>query len=368
MKKNVLRITGILALVGALATGCGQTPGSIGAEAADHEASVTPKAEPTAAEEEDSTVTEVEAEEEKDVTEDAVTIRIAVQKSTYSPILTNALGYFDDAFTNSETNVELVEFSQGSAMIESINSDEVDFAFLGDLPAFSGLVNGGEYTIVGKYSEDTAKALVVRKDSGIRSLSDLAGHSYAVNFGSNVQPLAEIFLEEAGLTAADVEYTNLSFADINTALISGDIDAAVQNEPNLSKLLAATDEVEVIARAEGRKVFVGPVIARNEFLASYPATTSEFLAALQKAADWSHENGAEAVEKIAEATGLTPADVETLFALQDNNVYFTAEQLEGLKKGAADAYKYGLLTEELDVEAYIDTSYLEAAGINAEKD
>ena len=229
MKKNVLRITGILALVGALATGCGQTPGSIGAEEADHEASVTPKAEPTAAEEEDSTVTEVEAEEEKDVTEDAVTIRIAVQKSTYIPILT--LGYFDDAFTNSETNVELVEFSQGSAMIESINSDEVDFAFLGDLPAFSGLVNGGEYTIVGKYSEDTAKALVVRKDSGIRSLSDLAGHSYAVNFGSNVQPLAEIFLEEAGLTAADVEYTNLSFADINTALISGDIDVQFRTSP-----------------------------------------------------------------------------------------------------------------------------------------
>ena len=361
-------MAGIMALLGVLTTGCGQE-GSQSAQAADTEKNAvesdvaeTAAAEPAeaAAETKEPTVEETAA------TEDAVTLRVAVQKSTYSPILANALGYFDGAFTNSETKVELVEFSQGPAMIEAINSDEVDFAVLGDLPTFSGLVNGGEYTIVGKYSEDTAKALVVRKDSGIKSLSDLAGHSYAVTFGSNVQPLAEIFLEEAGITNADVEYTNLSFADINTALINGDVDAAVQNEPNLSKLLAATDEVEVIERAEGRKVFVGPVIGRNAFLAAYPNTTSEFLAALQKAADWSHENSAEAIGKIAEATGLATTDVETLFGLQDNNVYLTAGQLEGLKKGAADAYKYGLLTEEVDVEAHIDTSYLKPAGIVAE--
>lgn len=367
IKNKFLKVTGVLTLMAALTAGCAQNAQVTPVESNEDNEKVE-----VVSVESGETASGNLAEAEEVVLEgtvndeEAVTIRIAVQKSTYSPILTNALGYFDDAFTNADTKVELVEFSQGPAMIEAINSDEVDFAFLGDLPTFSGLVNGGEYKIVGKYSEDTAKALVVRKDSGIKSLSDLAGHSYAVTFGSNVQPLAEIFLEEAGITSADVEYTNLSFADINTALIAGDVDAAVQNEPNLSKLLAATDEVEVIERAEGRKVFVGPVIGRNEFLTAFPATTSEFLAALQKAADWSHENSDEAIAKIAEATGLTPTDVETLFGLQDNNVYLTAEQIEGLKKGAQDAYKYGLLKEELDVEAYIDTSFLKAAGIEAE--
>lgn len=305
----------------------------------------------------------VYAKEQGDGSEDATTIRIAVQKSTYSPYLTKALGYFDDAFSTDGTKVELTEFSQGAPMVEAVNSGDIDVAFLGDVPAFAGLINGGDYTIIGKYSEDTAKALLVRKDANIKSFEDLKGHTYATAFGSNVQPLAEIYLEKGGLTDADVQYTNLSFGDINTSIVNGDIDAAVTNEPNISKILSSTDDVEVLATAEGYKTFVGPIIAGNDFLKKYPETTSEFLAAIQKAADWSKENKDEAVSKIAEEAGLETADVQALFDQQDNNTYLTEEQIQGLQQGADDAYKYGLLKSEINVKDYIDTSYLEAAEI-----
>lgn len=305
----------------------------------------------------------VYAKEQEGGGEDATTIRIAVQKSTYSPYLTKALGYFDDAFSTDGTKVELTEFSQGAPMVEAVNSGDIDVAFLGDVPAFAGLINGGDYTIIGKYSEDTAKALLVRKDADIKSFEDLKGHTYATAFGSNVQPLAEIYLEKGGLTDADVQYTNLSFGDINTSIVNGDIDAAVTNEPNISKILSSTDDVEVLATAEGYKTFVGPIIAGNDFLKKYPETTSEFLAAIQKAADWSKENKDEAVSKIAEEAGLETADVQALFDQQDNNAYLTEEQIQGLQQGADDAYKYGLLKSEINVKDYIDTSYLEAAGI-----
>lgn len=295
---------------------------------------------------------------------ESLTIRVAVQKSTYSPYLTQALGYFEDAFSENNVTVELTEFSQGAPMIEAVNSDEIDIAFLGDTPVFAGLVNGGDYSIIGKYSQDTAKALLVRKDAGIQSFSDLKGHTYATPFGSNVQPLAEIYLKEGGLSTADVEYTNLTFSDINTSLANGDIDAAVTNEPNISKILASTDEVEVLATAEGYKTFIGPIVARNSFLDSHSHETSEFLAALQKAADWSKENPEEAIEKIAAEAGLETADVKALFEQQDNNVTLTAEQIEELQQSANDAYASGLLTAELAVSKYIDTSYLEAAGIS----
>ncbi len=308
----------------------------------------------------------VQAKEQDTAGEEATTIHVAVQKSTYSPYLTKALGYFDDAFSTEGTTVELTEFSQGAPMVEAVNSGDIDVAFLGDVPTFAGLINGGEYRIIGKYSEDTAKALIVRKDADIKSFEDLKGHTYATAFGSNVQPLAEIYLEKGGLTDADVQYTNLSFGDINTSIVNGDIDAAVTNEPNISKILSTTDDVEVLATAEGYKTFVGPIIAGNDFLKNYPETTSEFLSAIQKAADWSKENKDEAVEKIAGEAGLETTDVKTLFEQQDNNTYLTDEQVQGLQQGADDAYKYGLLKSEISVKDYIDTSYLETAGITAE--
>lgn len=311
-----------------------------------------------------SEATASSASADKDSSSDT-TIRVAVQSSTYIPFLTQELGYFDDAFSN-KTKVKLVNFSAGPAMIEAVNSGDIDIAFLGDLPAFSGLVNGGEYKIIGKYSEDSAKALVVRKDANIHSLADLKGHTYAVQFGSNVQPLAELYLEKAGLKDSDVQYTNLSFGDINSSLISGDVDAAVQNEPNLSKLLNSSDQVEVLKTSEGYMNFVGPIIARNDFLDKNGKAASEFLSALQKASEWSHKNPKDAVAKIAKATELDTADVQSLFDKQNNNPYLTDGQIQTLVQSAANDYKYNLLNEKLDVEKYIDLSYLKNAGITGE--
>ncbi len=342
MKKRILSVIFAAILGTGLLAGCGS---------AASDASGTSETSDAQAEEQN-----VESGEEK-------VINIAVMKTTYIAYLAEALGYFEEEFEGENTKVELTEFTLGPPIIEAIGSDQIDIGLIGDLPTYSGLVNGGEYTIIGKYSDDTAKALIVRKDANINSLKDLEGHIFAVPFGSNMQPLAEIYLEEAGLTVNDVEYTNLAAADIVTSIVNGDIDAAVSREPEMSKIFAATDEVEILETADGYKEFVCPIVARNAFLADNADETAKILSALERAAEWSHENEEEAVKLIAEATELEESDVSTLFYSQDNYPYLTDSQIDALVQGADEAYKYELITEEIDITEYIDLSYLKAAGI-----
>jgi ABC-type nitrate/sulfonate/bicarbonate transport system substrate-binding protein len=195
-------------------------------------------------------------------------------------------------------------------------------------------------------------------------LEDLKGKKVATPFGSNIQVLAEILFKEAGLTDDDVEYTNLSLADLDTSLLNGDIDAGITSEPHISKILKnGGDDVEVLVTSENYKEYVNPIIAQNQFIKEHPDYTAKFLKALQRTAEWIEDNIDEAAKRASELDGVDEDDYKTLLEGQDLSVYLTDSNIQALRDGAAQSYEYGLITQELNVDDYIDTSYAEKAGI-----
>jgi aliphatic sulfonates family ABC transporter substrate-binding protein len=291
-----------------------------------------------------------------------VTIRLAVQKSIYQPYLAEALGYFKDEFEQDGITVELVQFSLGPEVIEAIGSDQVDIGFLGDLPAFAGLANGGDYKIIGKYESDSSRGLIVRDDANITKLEDLKGKKLAVSLGSNLQPLAELYLADAGLTDSDVELVNLSLADITTSIVNGDVDAAVTDQPYISQAIN-NGGITQLLNSEGYKTYISPIIAQNSFTEKYPDLTARVLKVLQKAAQWKEENPDEAVQKAAEATGVEEEDVRNKLVNADISAGLSAEEIQALKDGEKQIFELDLIKEDLNLDDYIDTSFLETAGV-----
>jgi hypothetical protein len=47
----------------------------------------------------------------------------------------------------------------------------------------------------------------------------------------------------------------------------------------------------------------------------------------------------------------------------DLEVYLGQEEIDAIEENAAQAYKYDVIKEDLDIAKYIDTSYLEDAGL-----
>uniref|UniRef100_I2Q6V0 ABC-type nitrate/sulfonate/bicarbonate transport system, periplasmic component n=1 Tax=Desulfovibrio sp. U5L TaxID=596152 RepID=I2Q6V0_9BACT len=79
---------------------------------------------------------------------------------------------------------------------------------------------------------DRCSALVVRKDSGMTSVKDLAGKRIAYVPGTMHEILLREALARAGLDPArDVTLVRVDFFDMGTALAKGDIDAFLSGEP-----------------------------------------------------------------------------------------------------------------------------------------
>jgi sulfonate transport system substrate-binding protein len=289
-------------------------------------------------------------------------IRVGVQNSIPIPYLAEVYGYFEDEFKNDNVTVELKEFSLGPAIIEAVNSGDLDIGFLGDVPTLSGLVNGGSYKIIGRYESAYSSYLIARDDANIKNLSDLKGKKLAYAFGSTQTALVYGYLEDAGLSDTDVELVNLSFADIITSIANGNIDAAVVDELRATTAVN-NGGVSKIKNSEGYKLFVNPIIATNDFSSKNPELVARVLKVLQKTALYVADHQDEAVAKAAERIGVDKSSIEAIIKNYNLEVLLTSTEIEAMKTNAKAAYKYGVIKSDLDVSKYIDTSYLEKAGL-----
>lgn len=140
--------------------------------------------------------------------------------------------------------VEWTEFPGGPQLLEALNAGSVDFGSTGETPPiFAQAANAPLVYIAHEPPAPRGEAILVPKDSPIKSVAELKGKKVAFNKGSNVHYLLVKALEEAGLTYEDVEPSFLAPADGRAAFEKGAVDAWVIWDP-----FQAAAEVAVEAR------------------------------------------------------------------------------------------------------------------------
>lgn len=163
-----------------------------------------------------------------------------------SPVISSAGIYLADAkgfFKEQNLDVEVIDVANsGAPMTLLLAKGELDVGG-GNLTSglFSAVAEGKDVKLVadkGHLSKDADYiVLLVRKDhvdSGrFKTLKDLKGFKMGLTAldGVSQQILADKFLAKAGLSDKDVSFVKLSYAEMNAALKSKDIDATIQLEP-----------------------------------------------------------------------------------------------------------------------------------------
>jgi sulfonate transport system substrate-binding protein len=124
------------------------------------------------------------------------------------------------------------DFPGGPQLLEGVKTGAVDFAHSGEAPPIFAQAAGVPLLYIGhEPAAPKAEAILVPKDSPIRTVADLKGKKIALNKGSNVHYLLVRALEKAGLKYTDVEVVNLPPAAGRAAFENGAIDAWVIWEP-----------------------------------------------------------------------------------------------------------------------------------------
>ena len=207
-------------------------------------------------------------------------------------------------------DIKWTEFTAGPALLEGLNVGSIDFGTAGEAPPIFAQAAGADLVYVGNEPPSpTSEAIIVPKNSTIKSVAELKGKKVALNRGSNVHYLWVKALERAGLEYKDVQTLFLAPADARAAFERGSLDAWVIWDPFLA---AAEKQIGARVLEDG----TGLVANHQFFLASRsyaeknPKLIAILLEELDKVDQWGAKNLKEVATILAEQTGLDYPTVE----------------------------------------------------------
>ncbi len=258
-----------------------------------------------------------------------------------------------------DVKVTYTEYESGPPENEAFAAGLVDIGIMGNVPALSGIASGQDRKLIGiAYNGEATEAIIVPKDSDIKTVADLKGKKIGLVVGSIAQNLVSAVFEENNLKFSDVEFVNLSAGEQPQALANGQVDAVAVWEPTISKLTADGSNVVL---ADGTGVFLGenPIIARGEYIEKNPEIVQIYMDTYKKAAELLAADTEKYAEQYSDYFGLDTSIIRSALANAKQPIAITDADVTDLQKTADFLKSENLATKEIKVEDYVDFTFSE---------
>jgi sulfonate transport system substrate-binding protein len=205
-------------------------------------------------------------------------------------------------------SVSWTEFPSGPPLLEALNVGSIDFGISGETPPIFAQAAGAPLVYLA-YDPPApqGEAILVPKDSPLKSVADLKGKKVALNKGSNVHYLLVRALEQAGLKYSDIQTVFLAPADALAAFARGSVDAWVIWDPYEAAAEASTG-ARILADGTGLVANHQFYFSSKKFLADNAGAVDVVLDALNEADEWTKNNIDAVAEQLSPSIGL-PASV-----------------------------------------------------------
>lgn len=264
-------------------------------------------------------------------------LRIGYQKYGTLVIL-KARGTLEKRLAEKGIGVKWTEFPFGPPLLEAINVGSLDVGTVGEAPPIFAQAAGADLVYVGNEPPaPTAEALVVPKDSPIKSVAELKGRKIAVAKGSNANYLLIKLIEKAGLKFSDVSVVYLAPADARAAFESGRVDAWSIWDPFLA---AAEKQLGARVLADGRGAVANHqfYLAARGFAEKHPEIVHILLDEIAKIDQWGKQNPKEVARFIAPLIGIELPVVELAAQRLTYGVKPVTDDVLAQQQKVADAF------------------------------
>jgi len=254
-------------------------------------------------------------------------------------VLQKAQGSLEKRFAPLNVGVKWVEFPAGPQLLEGLNVGSVDVGFVGEAPPIFAQAAGANFVYIGHDpAAPEAEAIVVPKDSPVKTVADLKGRKVALNKGSNVHYLLVRALEKAGLKYSDVQPVFLPPADARAAFEKGSVDAWVIWDPFLAAV-----EKQSGARivADGRNGIANNYqfyLAERGYAEKRPDVLKALFDDSVEQGRWLKANLKQAAAIIAPLQGLEPSVVELALQRYQFNVAPLSAAVAAEQQKVADTF------------------------------
>ncbi|MEH2146985.1 sulfonate ABC transporter substrate-binding protein [Nostoc sp.] len=282
------------------------------------------------------------------------TIHIGYQKASTVLYALKARGELEKAFATSGSSVTWSEFPAGPPLLEALNAGSIDFGYTGESPPIFAQAGGIPlvYVAYDPWSPK-AEAILVPKDSPIKSVAELKGKKIAFAKGSNANYLLLKALEKAGVQYSDFQKVTLTPADARAVFERKNVDAWAIWDPYLAAAEAATG-ARILADATGLAPNRGYYLAAKSFVDAKPDALKIVLAQVKQVSDWAKNNPAEVAKFLSPALGIDAPVLEIAEKRRDYDVLPLTDEVIAKQQEVADSfYKIKLIPKEIKVKEIV---------------
>ncbi len=265
------------------------------------------------------------------------------------------------------------KFTAGPPLTEAALAGSLDVIFVGYVPALSLTSKSDNWKIVSRLS-DTRAAIIVPKDSEVKTISDLKGKIFAVPFATLPHILGIKGLTDAGLDPSkEVTVKNIDAVEganviqKGTAKSWGSMDAFGTWDPNLFKF-----EDSGKARIISLFPLNGVVVMSKDFYTNHPKEASNFLKSIIQSYEYYIKNKEQVDNWYLTDTGMTysPAVIAKTISAERNMVsekitdihlVLNSNDLADIQKQADQGFAMDVLKKKIITSDVIDQSFVEKA-------
>jgi NitT/TauT family transport system substrate-binding protein len=261
-------------------------------------------------------------------------------------------GFFEEEGLDVTTEVG----QGGAALVPAVHTGDYQFGFGNYISLMLARQNGVDMQIVSNVvsGADTpdrgTNALLAAPDSGIESIDDLAGRTFAVTTLANVAEVnIRTTLRSHDVDDSGVDFVEVPFPDMNAAVESGTADVAWQAEPfvTLGERAGMVNIADPMYETTPNMPLAG-MFASESWLADNPDLAERFYRAMQRSLEARSDE--QAMRDAIEANTETPPDLVGEIALANWQPELNEDKLALTGRLALE---YGILESEPDLDELV---------------
>jgi ABC-type nitrate/sulfonate/bicarbonate transport system substrate-binding protein len=222
------------------------------------------------------------------------------------PYVAKAMGFFDEV----GLDVEILSFDGGVGAMRA-SKYAVDVAAAGGESLFGAFQNGQHFKAIGTYAPRLSVVMMSSPD--IKSTAQLKGRKIGISeTGGFNWVMARLVLDQAGISADDVQWVNVTASDRLTAIIDRRIDASVLHIEQYYAATRTAPDLNVLSRMwdVAPNWWYSAFVAPTEVIDAKHEELVRFMTAVIKAQRFMYTNPVETKRIAAEATKRQPQEVE----------------------------------------------------------
>jgi sulfonate transport system substrate-binding protein len=289
------------------------------------------------------------------------TLRVGDQKGNSQAVM-EAAGVLRDV----PYKIEWKEFPAAAPLLEALGAGAIETGLVGDAPfTFAAAANVPVKAIGAIRQSQEGLAILVPRESGIRSFVDLRGKKIATGRGSIGHQLILAALESRGWSASDVQIVFLAPSDAKVAYTQGSVDAWSTWEPYVSQEEVLFQSRRVIT-AEGITPGIGFQVASPNAIRDKRPELEDFLRRLTAARAWSLSNVGTYAETWGRLMGIPSAVPLNWLSRAKIRIAPIDDDVVADEQKTIDLYfRSGLIKQKLDAAELVDRSFSGAIGKGA---